>query len=173
MSLPPSLTIPTFRYSFPSGVDGMDDSSTRDRSSVSGLFRSPLPDGSIVVPVGSTSSRAPTVHPLDASISTMTSSAASTTFDLEKGNVNEIDGLDKHYGKESKTRKIRLTPGYNPPEKTLYDYAPVFKLFSRTSRCSLFPSYFLSRPILSLRPHHRIFLSLHQLHPLYPPFVPR
>lgn len=87
-----------------------------------------MPDGSTVVPVGSSSAHG-LPHPLDVSVSSMSSSATSTNLDLEKGAMNGVDTLSK----DSKRRKIRLAPGYNPPEKDLYHYAPIFRAFERTS----------------------------------------
>jgi hypothetical protein len=79
----------------------------------------------------------------------MSSSAASTALDLEKGMVGttEIGTLSKD--SDGKTRRrIRLTPGYNPPEKTIYHYAPIFKMFERAS----LPLSFLFEPLTRLLP---------------------
>ncbi|GAA6043659.1 hypothetical protein JCM8097_000863 [Rhodosporidiobolus ruineniae] len=108
------------KYSFPSGIE---DPSGLGRDALTGLWRSPMPDGSYVIPVTATSSATPL---LGASMHTQTSTTSSGDIDLEKGNVgDEVGVLDK----DGKKRKVTLLPGYNPPEKGVYHYAPVFLMF--------------------------------------------
>ncbi|GAA6024417.1 hypothetical protein JCM10207_003408 [Rhodosporidiobolus poonsookiae] len=110
------------KYSFPSGIE---EPSGIPREVVSGIWRSPLPDGSCAIPIVRGSSA--TSHPLGASMSSSSSVAPSMlNVDLEKGTMTDEPAT---LSKDGKTRHIHLAPAYNPPEKGLYHYAPIFLLF--------------------------------------------
>ncbi|GAA5984267.1 hypothetical protein JCM11641_005897 [Rhodosporidiobolus odoratus] len=109
------------KYSFPSGIE--DDMGNMNRENLAGIWRSPAPDGTTVIPIATSTARQS--HSLDASLGCSTSSTLSGShIDLEKGTHSEIGAL----GKDGKIRKIKLTPGYNPPERGLAHYAPIFLL---------------------------------------------
>lgn len=80
------------RYSFPSSIEGANG----DIDSLTGLWRSPNPDGSVSIPIDemATLSSASPENILQAS----TSTANSSQLDFEKPTT---------------TKKVRLTPGHN------------------------------------------------------------
>ncbi|TNY24153.1 Bestrophin, RFP-TM, chloride channel-domain-containing protein [Rhodotorula diobovata] len=126
------LVKPLPKYSFPSGIE---DSSDVPREAVSGIWRSPLPDGTYVIPTSATSALSS-----PSGVATPRFGTASTSqldhLDLEKGlsgTVGDFATLPKEGG--SAIRQVKLAPGYNPPRRTVYHYAPILRLF---------------RPILSL-----------------------
>lgn len=105
------------------------------REAVSGIWRSPLPDGTYVIPTSATSALSS-----PSGVATPRFGTASTSqldhLDLEKGlsgTVGDFATLPKEGG--SAIRQVKLAPGYNPPRRTVYHYAPILRLF---------------RPILSL-----------------------
>ncbi|KPV76801.1 uncharacterized protein RHOBADRAFT_51791 [Rhodotorula graminis WP1] len=124
------LVKPLPKYSFPSGID---DQNGIARETVTGIWRSPLPDGTYVIPTSMTSSMSSS--PSGAATPRFGSASTSQLghLDLEKGTVDGIDGIGE-LGRvaregDSTSREIKLAPGYNPPPRGLYHYAPAFLLF--------------------------------------------
>ncbi|BGP13172.1 hypothetical protein JCM10213_000248 [Rhodosporidiobolus nylandii] len=105
------------KYSFPSGIEDPDGLT---REALTGLWRSPMPDGTTVIPVAAAGARSTAA--LSASAGTTTSTLSSG--DLEKGSIDDLGALPK----DSKIRQIQLAPGYNPPKRGLTHYAPIFLL---------------------------------------------
>ncbi|GJN87786.1 hypothetical protein Rhopal_000741-T1 [Rhodotorula paludigena] len=106
------------KYAFPSGLE---DTSGIKRDVVTGLWRSPLPDGTYAIP---TSSRAGATTPQFGTASFSSHLEA----DLEKGVTGSTDEVGR-LPSDGRVRTIRLAPGFSPPKRTIYDYAPVFLLF--------------------------------------------
>ncbi|GAA5975923.1 hypothetical protein JCM5350_000780 [Sporobolomyces pararoseus] len=97
------------KYSFPSSVEGNSNGS---RDDLSGLWRSPGPDGSVSIPVDDYATLTSSPEKI---LQASTSTAASSQLEFEK--------------MKPATRKVRLAPAYNPPKKGLLHYAPVFRIF--------------------------------------------
>lgn len=115
------------RYSFPSSVD---DESTPTREDLGGLWRTPREDGSVCVPIGYASavSSAPVSTFSSAGSTVLEKNASglglSTSSDETKSGVHVCSSEHKY-----KTEEIHLAPGYCPPERSVYDYAPVLLVF--------------------------------------------
>ncbi|GAA5902503.1 hypothetical protein JCM8208_006905 [Rhodotorula glutinis] len=121
------LVKPLPKYSFPSGIE---DPNGVTRETVTGIWRSPLPDGTYVIPTSMTSSMSSS--PSGAATPRVGSASTSQLghVDLEKGtagSIGELGALPKEG--DTTSREIKLTPGYNPPPRDLYHYAPAFLLF--------------------------------------------
>ncbi|GAA5820190.1 hypothetical protein JCM3770_004815 [Rhodotorula araucariae] len=112
------------KYSFPSGIE---DPSGIKREAVTGLWRSPLPDGTFAVPTASTSSMSSPSQAATPRFGGSASASQLDNFDLEKGQSGSTAELGT-LAKDGRTRQVKLAPGYNPPSRSIYDYAPAFLL---------------------------------------------
>ncbi|GAA5978945.1 hypothetical protein JCM10908_002745 [Rhodotorula pacifica] len=121
------------RYSFPNSVD--DEQPPAGREGLAGLWRTPRPDGSVCVPIsysssiangqqampGSTSSTA--TRQQSVPMSTMSSTASGASLPEKLGSSVSSDDH------KLRTAELDLSPGYNPPERSVYEYAPVLRVF--------------------------------------------
>lgn len=96
------------RYSFPSSIEG------GSREDLSGLWRSPGPDGSVSIPVDEYATLSSASSP-EKILQASTSTANSSQLDFEK--------------MKPTTKKVRLAPAYNPPTKGVLHYAPILRIF--------------------------------------------
>ncbi|ORY87442.1 Bestrophin, RFP-TM, chloride channel-domain-containing protein [Leucosporidium creatinivorum] len=120
------------RYSFPSSVAGDLAAEHQDRSHVLGIWRSPGPDGSTLLPYEGVPSTTPGVgtetpgtmlsgstYFAPGSMGSASSKGVDANTDIELG----LGGGDR------KRSKITLLPSANPPRQDLYHFAPIFKVF--------------------------------------------
>ncbi|GAA5894691.1 uncharacterized protein JCM6883_002180 [Sporobolomyces salmoneus] len=105
------LVAPLPKYSFVSSIEGLDGG----RDDLSGLWRSPGPDGSVSIPVDDYATLSSSNSP-EKILQASTSTAASSQLEFEKT-------------KPTTTKKVRLAPAYNPPKRSFLHYAPVFRIF--------------------------------------------
>ncbi|BGP37119.1 hypothetical protein JCM10450v2_001027 [Rhodotorula kratochvilovae] len=117
------LVKPLPKYSFPSGIE---DPSGIKREIVTGLWRAPLPDGTFAIPTAMSLSMSSPSQAATPRFGTASSSQLDN-LDLEKGQSGSTDELGT-LPKEGTTRQIKLAPGYNPPARSIYHYAPAFLL---------------------------------------------